>query len=110
MKTLTRPIVEPKIMVCEKKVTILLAKDNNQFCAYCPELDLVTELDTVNETVDDMIEAIKEYAQEYMEDFELYSKSPNRAHHLPYVKAIISCKNDWELRMLIEVKHGIVQF
>ncbi|MBI4008341.1 MAG: hypothetical protein HY354_07560, partial [Planctomycetes bacterium] len=56
----------------------------------------------------DMIEAMKDYAEEYMKDFELYSKSPNRAHHLPYIKAIASCKTDWELRMLVEIKHGFV--
>lgn len=99
---------EPKIMVQEKVLSILLALDGEKFCAYCPELDLVTEMDTPEEAIEDIFEAIKEYAEEYMEDIGLYSKSPNRAHHLPYVKAISSCKTDWELRMLIEIKHGLV--
>ncbi len=99
---------EPKIMLREKSLSILLAQDGEKYCAYCPELDLVTEIDTPEEAIEDMIEAIKDYAEEYMEDFELYSKSPNRAHHLPYIKAIKSCKTDWELKMLIEIKHGLV--
>ncbi len=99
---------QPKIMVQEKSLSILLALDGERFCAYCPELDLVTELDTPEEAVEDMIESIKDYAEEYLKDIELYSKSPNRSHHLPYIKAISSCKTDWELRMLVEIKHGLV--
>ena len=99
---------EPKIMIQEKTLSVLLAIDGKKFCAYCPELDLVTEMDTSEEAIEDIIDAIKDYANEYMNDFELYSKSPNRAHHLPYIEAIKSCKTDWELRMLIEIKHGLV--
>jgi len=99
---------EPRIMIQEKRFSILLASDGKKFCAYCPELDLVAEMNTPEEAIEDMIEAMKDYAEEYMEDFELYSRSPNRAHHLPYIKAISSCKTDWELRMLIEIKHGLV--
>jgi predicted RNase H-like HicB family nuclease len=99
---------EPRIMMQEKRLSILLALDGEKFCAYCPELDLVTEMDTPEEAIADMIEAIKDYAEEYMEDFELYSKSPNKAHHLPYIKAISSCKTDWDLRMMIEITHGLV--
>ncbi len=98
----------PKIMVQEKTLSILLAKGDNKYCAFCPELDLVTETDTYEETVDDMIDAIKDYADEYMTDYDLYTKSPNRAHHLPYVEAVSTCKTDWELRMLVEIKHGLV--
>jgi len=98
----------PKIMVQEKKLSLLLAKEDDKFCAYCPELDLVTEMDTYEETIRDMVEAIKEYADEYVAEHGLYSKSPNRAHHLPYIEAIRLCKTDWELRMLIEIKHGLV--
>lgn len=98
----------PRIMIQEKRLSILLAKEDDQFCAYCPELDLVTEMDNYEETIDDLVEAIKGYADEYMADYDLYSKSPNRAHHLPYIEAVKSCKTDWELRMLIEIKHGLV--
>lgn len=99
---------EPRIMIQEKVLSILLALDGENFCAYCPELDLVTEMDTPEEAIEDMIEAIKDYSEEYMEDIELYAKSPNRSHHLPYTKAISSCKTNWELRMMIEIKHGLV--
>ncbi|MBI5187579.1 MAG: hypothetical protein HZA07_00680 [Nitrospirae bacterium] len=101
---------EPKIMISEKRLTILLARDEaeDKYCALCPELDMVTEMDTADEALEDMVDAIKEYAEEYMAELELYSKSPNRAHHLPYIKEIASCKTDWELWTLLEIRHGIV--
>jgi predicted RNase H-like HicB family nuclease len=95
-------------MVQEKRLSVLVAMDRGEFSAYCPELDLATETDTYEETIEDIIEAIKDYSEEYMAEFDLYSKSPNRAHHLPYIDAIRHCKTDWELRMLIEIKHGLV--
>ncbi len=99
---------EPKIMIQEKVLSILVALDEEKFCAYCPELDLVTEMNTPEEAIEDIIEAMRDYAEEYINDFDIYSQSPNRSHQLPYIKAVSSCKTDWEMRMLIEIKHGIV--
>ena len=99
---------EPRIMLQEKTLSILLALDGEKYCAYCPELDLVTEMDNPEDAIEDMLEAMKDYAQEYLNEVELYAASPNRAHHLPYIRAISSCKSDWDLRMLIEIKHGLV--
>jgi hypothetical protein len=45
------------------------------------------------EALEDLIEAMKDYADESLGEIELYGKSPNRAHHLPYIKAIASCKS-----------------
>lgn len=99
---------EPKIVVAEPLLTILLAKDNGYFCAKCPELDLVTEFPTADAALEDLIEAIQDYAKEYLRDRDRYAASPNRAHHLPYIEAVAACKTDWELRTLIEIKHGLV--
>jgi len=98
----------PKILTYEKRLTVILARDDAGYCAYCPELDLVTEMTTSEEALEDMVEAIKDYAEEYMADLELYANSPNRAHHLPYIKAIVSCNNIWEIKMLLEVQYGLV--
>ncbi len=99
---------EPKILVPEHRLTILLAKDNGSYCAKCPELDLVTQLPTADEALDDLLEAIRDYSKEYLRDRKLYATSPNRAHHLPYIEAVAACKTDWDLRTLIEIKHGFV--
>lgn len=98
----------PRILTLEKRLTVILARDEDRYCAYCPELDLVTEMMTPEEALEDIVEAMRDYAEEYLKEFELYSKSPNRAHHLPYVKAIASCKDDWDIKMLIEVQYGLV--
>ncbi|MDF0668728.1 MAG: hypothetical protein P0119_21970 [Nitrospira sp.] len=107
-RVIRRRTREPKIIVTEPRLTILLAKDNGHFCAKCPELDLVTELPTADAALKDLIEAIQDYAKEYLLERDQYSTSPNRAHHLPYVEAISACKTEWELRTLIEIKHGLV--
>ena len=99
---------EPKILIAEPLLTILLAKDNGLYCAKCPELDLVTELPTADGALEDLIEAIQDYAKEYLRERDRYAASPNRAHHLPYIQSIAACKSDWELRTLIEIKHGLV--
>jgi len=98
MRTQGKP---PRIVVQEKVLTVFLARDGEHICAYCPELDIVTEMPTAELALQDMMEAIREYAEEYMRDFEIYAKSPNRAHHLPYVEAVLACKTDWDLMMLI---------
>lgn len=99
---------EPRIMVAEPLLTVLLAKDNGHYCAKCPELNLVTELPTATGALEDLIDAIRDYAKEYLHDRDRYATSPNRAHHAPYIEAIAACKTDWELRTLIEIKHGLV--
>ena len=39
----------PKISLSEKRLTVILARDEALVCAFCPELDLVTEMATPNE-------------------------------------------------------------
>ena len=96
------------ILVPEKRLSILLARDKKKYCAYCPELDLATEMDNLEEAIEDLLESMVDYAEEYLEEKDLYTKSPNRAHHLPYVEAIRACRDEWELRTLIEIKHGFL--
>ncbi|MFH1962377.1 MAG: hypothetical protein ABIJ30_05825 [bacterium] len=87
-------------------LTVYIFKDNNTFCVKCVELDLVTEMDTPNDTLEAMVEMIKEYAEDYELQKELFSESPNRYHHLPYIERINRCKDDWELLEQIEVRYG----
>ena len=106
---LKRPLARsPQIVVREPRLTVLLAKDNGSYCAKCPELDLVTELPSVEKALADLFDAMREYAAEFLRDRHLYAGSPNRAHHLPYIEAIAACKTEWDLRSLIEIQHGVV--
>lgn len=102
-------LLPPKISFFEKRLTIILARDDAMVCAFCPELDLVTEMATPDEALEDMLESMQDYAEEYLEDLEIYENSPNRAHHLPYILAIAECNDAWDIRMLIEIHHGRVQ-
>lgn len=71
------------------KLTAIIEQGERQFIAVCPELDLATQGETSNEAFDDLIDMVIEYAEEYQAEFELYSKSPNRAGHWQYLETVI---------------------
>ena len=68
-----------------EKLTAIIEPSEGVYVATCPELDLVTEGNTLEEALDDLIDMTMDYAEQYMEEFELFSKSPNRAAHKPYI-------------------------
>ncbi|MBI4330501.1 MAG: hypothetical protein HY673_04400 [Chloroflexi bacterium] len=78
-------------------VTVIIARDDGRYMAKCLELDLVTEMDTAEAALKAMVEMIREYAADFLERQELFLRSPNRAHHKPYVDRIAGCKEDWEI-------------
>ena len=88
------------------RLTVILAPDlqDKMVCAFCPELDLVSEMPTEQEALRDLLEAMHDYAELYQAEFELYAKSPNRAHHWPYVQAILAAQDEWQLKMLLDVR------
>ena len=68
-----------------EKLTAIIEPSEGVYVATCPELDLSTEGNTPEEALDDLIDMAMDYAEQYMEEFELFSKSPNRAAHKPYI-------------------------
>jgi hypothetical protein len=68
--------------------------------ASCPELDLVTEGDTPEAALDDLIDMVMDYAVQYMEEFDLFSKSPNRASHKPYILEVHKRRSKEKVREL----------
>jgi len=94
------------ILVKEKKMNVIVFRDDDQYTAYCADLDLATAQDSPEEAIEDMILAIREYAEDYMKNFPIYSTGPNRKHHLPLIRQIASTRDDWELREIIEVRYG----
>lgn len=96
----------PSAVAAASSLTVLIAKDDGKYMAKCPELDLVTEMDTKEEALKAMVELIREYAEDYKSREEIYLKSPNRAHHKPYVDKIVACRDEWELMELIGVRYG----
>lgn len=49
---------------------------------------------------------IVEYAEEYYQEFELYSRAPNRRGHLPYVIKALIAKSPEELEAAIVCRDG----
>jgi len=85
----------------EEKTTVELALpcltaqiewSDGQCCAYCPELDLATAMDTEEEALTDLAEMAVEYAEVYLENG--WWDSPNLGQHYPYVLAVASCTTD----------------
>ncbi|MFA0766613.1 MAG: hypothetical protein BDTLLHRC_001566 [Candidatus Fervidibacter sp.] len=104
-KTTARQI-EPRLIVAEPILTILVARDGDEYTAYCPELDIAAAMETPDEAVKVVLALMREYAEDYLSDLEAYARSPNRAHHLPYVRRIATCRDEWQLRQLVAVKYG----
>jgi predicted RNase H-like HicB family nuclease len=90
-------------------LTVYILKDDSCFMAKCPELDLVTEMDSREEALDAMLEMIKDYVRDYRARMEVFLKSPNRAHHKPYINALSACRAKWDLLELVNVKYGHLQ-
>ncbi|MGH7375127.1 MAG: hypothetical protein ACREJY_12960 [Candidatus Rokuibacteriota bacterium] len=69
-------------------LTAIIEPSDKVFVAFCPELDLATEGDTPEAAIENLVGMSLDYAEQYMADFDRFSKSPNRAAHAPYVKAL----------------------
>ncbi len=74
-------------------LTVFIIKDDERYMAKCPELDLVTEMDDREDALMAIVEMIKEYAEDYKEREDIYLRSPNRAHHKPYVDRVMACQD-----------------
>jgi len=108
MKTRIRERSRPRVATGTPVLTVLLLRDNGHYMAKCPELDLVTEADKHEEAYEAILEMIREYAEDYSKRKDLFDSSPNRSHHRPYVERVNGCRSEWELRELLEVRHGHV--
>ena len=65
-------------------------EDDGTYTAAADELDLAENADTEDKALLDLAKSLLEYAAEYYDNYQLYSRSPNRSSHLPYVtKALL---------------------
>jgi predicted RNase H-like HicB family nuclease len=78
-------------------LTVFIVRDNGSYMAKCPELDLVTEMDSKEDALKAIVEMIMEYAEDYKAQEEIYLRSPNRSHHKSYIDAVIACRDEWTL-------------
>ncbi len=87
-------------------LTVFIIKDNGAYMAKCLELDLVTEMDSQEEALKAIVEMIEEYAEDYKAQESVYLRSPNRAHHKPYIDVIADCRDKWEIMESIKVRYA----
>ena len=78
------------------RLTAQVAYADDQWSAYCPELDLAAASDTQESVIRELAQLAVEYAAEYLADFDLYVNSANRAGHLPFILAIARHTTDPE--------------
>jgi antitoxin of RelE/RelB toxin-antitoxin system len=74
--------------LAETKLTAIIEPSDAAFVALCPELDLATEGATPDAALGDLVDMALDYAEQYAAEFERFSRSPNRAGHAPYVRAL----------------------
>jgi len=97
-------------------LTAQLEWADGQWCAFCPELDLVTAGDTEEEALMDLAELAVEYAEDYLGDFAFYANSPDRADHLSYVLTVARRTTDVHdtsgvrrVKELLDVQQGVLE-
>jgi Antitoxin of toxin-antitoxin, RelE / RelB, TA system len=96
------PIAMLPIANLDLHLTANLEFADDQWNAYCPELDLATAADSEETAIDDLTRLAVEYAAEYLTDFDVYVNSANRAQHLPYVLGIARYTLDLEDREALD--------
>ena len=74
------------------RLTAQIEWSDGQCCAYCPELDLATAMDTEGEALTDLAEMAVEYAEGYLENG--WWDSPNLGQHYPYVLVVATFTTD----------------
>ena len=68
--------------------------------------DILTESASESEALDTLADDLLEYARIYYRDFALYSHSPNRAAHLPYVMRALALGTAGKVREMLLCQAG----
>lgn len=69
----------------------MYTEDDGSVTLSLNEIDLVVNASTVEEAKVLLAKDILEYAEEYYDNYEIYSRAPNRKKHIPYIfKAILA--------------------
>jgi Antitoxin of toxin-antitoxin, RelE / RelB, TA system len=105
------PVVMLPIANLDLRLTAQITVADNQWTAYCPEIDLATAADTQELAITELAQLAAEYAAEYLADFDLYVNSPNRSSHLPHILAIARYTTSSQDREAIQAlcQHFVVE-
>ena len=66
-------------------------------------LEIFVNGETLEKAFLELVQDLKYYAQDYVDRSHLFLNAPNRRPHFPYVLRILLCKNDEEIRSLLEI-------
>lgn len=68
----------------------IYAEQDGSYTAASNDMDLAENAESENLALDALAASVIEYANEYYDEFQLYSKAPNRKEHLTYImKALL---------------------
>lgn len=84
----------------------VLEEDDGSVTLSIPDLGIVAWGGTQNEGLEELSDFLIDYAEEYVKEFELYSKSPNRRDHFPYIMNVLIQDNIEEVKDLISCQLG----
>lgn len=60
-------------------------------------LELIANGKDISSAKGALVQEIMEYAEEYYNEFDIYSKAPNRKNHLPYIMKALTAESSKEL-------------
>lgn len=81
-------------------------EEDGSFTLSAEALDIIANGPDLSAAKRALAEEIMEYAEEYYQEFELYSRTPNRKGHLPYVFKALTAKTPKELEDAIVCQNG----
>lgn len=94
-------LVSDVVFVAEKFV-----EDDGSITLSLDTLDIVSNGCDLSTAKSALVNNILEYAEEYYQEFELYSRAPNRKSHLPYVMKALTAKTPEELEDAVVCQNG----
>ncbi len=68
--------------------------------------DIIASGDSLEEAETDLAASLLEYAHEYYDEFGLYSRTPNRKGHLPFVIRLLSLDNVDKVKEMLVCQNG----
>ena len=94
-------------MLNDLKLILTVEEDNGLYIVYSETLEgVLASASDREEAIEAYCRELDEYAHEYYDNFELYSNSPNRKHHLPYILRIACSSSLEDLKGMLECQPG----
>lgn len=93
--------------ICPAKIIAeVFTEEDGSVTLSTADMDIVAVGSNIGDAKKALAQNIMEYAEEYYEEFERYSKAPNRKSHLPYVMKVLAAKSPEELEGMIQCQAG----